>query len=247
MKYIYAFIITTCLASPSIANYWEDAPTLPRGSQTSQLVYNSYADPLGDAFGQTASPDVTEFSVARNNNDLDITVRYELPNLPTKGLPVLDAVAIIELDVDADINTGTNQTTYNDYCSPQLAMGADYSISYPSMNISQTQSSGKGAPTMTAESFDSNMNFISTLPATQNADNFVVHVPLNLIGSPTDPIYLSAVAGNIDEPTDCSPDAAILALDNRGTGATAVPTLSVWMMLLLALMLTIVGVRKRQA
>ncbi len=246
MKYVYTFLITTCLASPALANYWEGAPTLSRGSQVSQLVYNSYTDPLGDAFGQFASPDVTEFSVARNNNDLDITVRYELTNLPTKGLPMLDAVAIIELDVDADINTGTNQTTYNDYCSPQLAMGADYQISYPSLS-GPPQLTNKGVPVLTADLFDANMNFISTLPATQNADNFVVHLPVNLIGSPVDPVYLSAVTGNIDEPTDCSPDAAILALDNRGTEATAVPTLSFWMMLFMAALLALFGVRKRQA
>lgn len=246
MKFTYMALIMAGLSTSVQAALWENAPTAPRGSQSSQLVYNSYSDPLDDTFGQFSGPDVTEFSVARNGSDLDISLSYELPNINTKGLPLLEVVGYVELDVDADSNTGTNQTIYNDYCSPQLAMGADYIIQFPSLGGGPNLMTEKGVPTPMAALLDANFNFISTVPLTLNPNNIEFHVPVNAIGSPAEPIYLSAIMGNDLEPTDCSPDGAMLALDNRGTAATAVPTLSVGMLVLLTLMLAACAIRFRQ-
>jgi len=249
MKIFTTLLITLGLGTQAQAfDNWERGTTnQPQGNLISDLVYNSYTDPIGDNFGQLATHDVTSFSVARNNNQLDITLSYELFIQPDRGLPTSDIYGVIELDVDADYNTGYNQSTYNNFCPSQLAMGVDYVIYFPALQVqkSSPDTNFKGVQSNLAELYDDNDNFIATISITQNANSIVVHLPDNLIGSPADPIYLSAVAGNIDEPTDCSPDTAILALDNRGTVATAVPTLSFWMMTLMILGIGFLGYRRQ--
>ncbi len=252
MKKFSILLTGLFLLSTSHASEWADdgQPVNGQGGGTpvSDLVYGSYADAVGDTFGQFGIYDITNFSAYRQNGTIELTIDYLTNNNnPTKGQPTSGIVGFIDIDADANNATGI-QPQYNFFCGPPLDMGMDYYISFGSdVGGPQKNTEQKGTPVPTAELYDENDALIAQLTANFSADQVVIELPMNLIGNPVNEVYFDTIVGDFFEPTDCAPDAAILVSAVRGTPtATSVPTLNTLALFLMMSVLLVVGIRARK-
>lgn len=243
MKSLLIATMALTFTSTTSSAEWQPNNHTNGQSSVSTLVYNTYADALGDTFGQTQSHDITNFSAYRNNGSLELTLDYQVNLQGPEGIIASEIIGYIDIDADANTATGISPG-YNNFCSPALEMGSDYFIGFGMPSGPVKTNPSKGAP-QSAILFDSNENFVAQLPATFSANQVAIELPLNLINDPANSVYFSVVVGNDIEPTDCAPDAAILTTQPRGT-VTAVPTLSTMALLALIALLSVIGIRQRQ-
>ncbi len=175
--------------------------TINTGTWTAGTGGGVIADPAGDTFGQLAlQHDVITFSAGRLDSVLVFQLVFSGTISPAdSGLPNALVGAI---DIDADQNSGTGGLGVADtFCPNPPGLGIEYGVDMFSYN------SGTG----TMPIVDQNGTPVGNANATFQPNAVTIFVPLSLIGGDEGFVDTAAVAGTVDEPTDCAPDGQSLA------------------------------------
>jgi hypothetical protein len=214
------------LSAGAQANWTEDLqpdPNQPRGGML-PVIIGSAPDATGDAFGAgMPNLDVSGVSAYLVGGNINIGMNFATPISPADSGNADAVIGFIEIDADQNSATG-NPPAYDIFCPQPTSLGVEYLINLGSVTGGQV-------------AVEDTNGTIGTVPISFTANSFSIDLPLSLIGNPPN-VHMASVIGTIPEPTDCAPDNALLA---AGVPSIPVPTLSQWMLLLLASVLIVLG------
>lgn len=208
----------------------ERGPVQPNGDGGSlPVVVGQVPDAVGDAFGTAPmSPnlDISGMSAYLTGGNVSITMDFATPIAPADAALPESVIGFIEIDADQDPLSGV-APVFDFFCPQPTQLGVEYFIDLGTVAGGQV------------EVIDTNSGPLGTVPITFTSSSLNVQLPLALIGNPPN-MHMASVIGTFPEPTDCVPDGALLA---AGIPSIAVPTLSQWMLLVLALLVVAVSTR----
>jgi hypothetical protein len=213
------------------ANWTEDLATGPSqfngDGGTLPVIVGSVPDPVGDAFGSgTPNLDVSGMSAFLAGGNVSISMDFATPISPGDAGNPDSVIGFIELDTDQNPLTG-NAPAFDVFCPQPTELGTEFIINLGSVAAGQVGIE------------DASLGPVGTAPISFTATGFTVDLPLSLIGNPAN-MHIASVIGTFGEPTDCVPDAALLA---AGVPSIPVPTLSQWMLVLMALLMLVFTTR----
>jgi hypothetical protein len=213
------------------ANWTEDLATGPsqfNGDGGSlPVIVGTAPDAVGDAFGSgTPNLDISGMSAFLSGGNVSISMNFATPISPADAGDPESVIGFIELDIDQDPLTG-NASAFDFFCPQPTQLGTEFIIDLGSVAAGQV-----GVD-------DVNLGPVGTAPISFTATGFTIDLPLSMIGNPAN-MHMASVIGTFGEPTDCAPDAALLA---AGVPSIPVPTLSRWMLVLMALLMLVFTTR----
>jgi hypothetical protein len=179
---------------------------------------------VGDTFGSgDPQHDIIEFSASYSGTDLFLSLTFNDPITPGDSGQPNAMVGAIDMDTDQNPATGTTSTV--DMNCPQLSgLGSDFFLA-----LFEYDSSTGQAPV-----YDTTTGPVGNVDVTFTATSASAIVPLSLL-SDDGILDTATVIGTIPEPTDCAPNGGFI------TTSFGVPTVGIWALLLIAAVLTVLG------